>query len=439
MIDDVKPSGRPDESSDKQKPLDIYTANESLKNAAVVRPQVDIDHLEAMMGQPPESDIPFQPDGRSDKTGKTGKQPSRVHKWWQARSKKQRALLIVLSLLVLGVGSGSAAYLVVHGHKPKAVADTKVVKKPVAKKPVITTVASQLTGLPVDPSLNQRPVVGVMIENSLDARPQSGLDQAGVVFEAIAEGGITRFLALFQDTQPDYVGPIRSVRPYYQQLAMGFDAPMAHVGGSPEALGNIKAWGVRDIDQFYNSGAYHRVSSRAAPHNVYSSLTNLTNLSIQKGYKTSTFTSLQRKKEQPYKAGDTRTPANSINMNISGFYYNTSYTYDAATNSYKRSMAGKPHMTVDGAGTQKQITPKVVVAMVMSYGLEADHKHSVYGTIGSGQAFIFQDGTVTPATWTKAARNEQFKFTDTAGKPIGLNPGQTWLTAIGSAGGVSYK
>ncbi|MCP5939883.1 DUF3048 domain-containing protein, partial [Klebsiella pneumoniae] len=86
--------------------------------------------------------------------------------------------------------------------------------------PKPTTVANTLTGLQVAPDVNQRPVTGVMIENSTDARPQSGLDQAGVVFEAIAEGGITRFLALFQDTQPDYVGPVRSSRPYYVQWAL---------------------------------------------------------------------------------------------------------------------------------------------------------------------------------------------------------------------------
>src|SRR5581483_6348891 len=114
-----------------------------------------------------------------------------------------------------------------------------------------TTVASTLTGLPVDPSVNKRQVTAVMIENSLDARPQSGLDQAGIVFEALAEGGVTRFMALFQDTQPDYIGPVRSARPYYIQWLLGYDAAYAHVGGSPDALNDITAWHVKDLNQFY--------------------------------------------------------------------------------------------------------------------------------------------------------------------------------------------
>src|SRR5262249_15833287 len=156
---------------------------------------------------------------------------------------------------------------VVAAAKPKKVIAQKVTA------PAVTL--STLSGLPVDPAVNQRPVTGVMIENSVQARPQSGLNQAGVVFEAIAEGGITRFLALYQDTTPDNVGPIRSARPYYEQWALGFDAGYAHVGGSPEALNDIKAWGVRDLDQFYNSGSYHRISSREAPHNVYTGITTL--------------------------------------------------------------------------------------------------------------------------------------------------------------------
>ena len=272
MIDDFNRPISPNVESYKQKPLDIFTTDDSIKSAAVQKPLVDVDKLEDMMGVPED---PKQPTVEEAKTSKHLK----LITWWKQRSKKQHILLIVASLLVLGLGSGGLAYFVVHKNKPKAnaLAVTKVDTK---KVPVVTTVASTLSGLPVEPIINARPVVGVMIENSPDARPQSGLDQASVVFEAIAEGGITRFLTLFQDTQPDYVGPVRSVRPYYEQWLLGFDAPIAHVGGSPEALANIKAWGIKDLDQFYNSGSYHRVGSRAAPHNVYASVADLTNFCL---------------------------------------------------------------------------------------------------------------------------------------------------------------
>jgi hypothetical protein len=329
-------------------------------------------------------------------------------------------LLIVISLF-------GAFALTHHPKKPVAVHHIKSIVKPLPPK----TVASTLSGLQVDPSVNLRPVTGVMIENSLDSRPQSGLSQASVVFEAIAEGGITRFLALFQDTAPADIGPIRSARPYYIQWELGFDAGYAHVGGSPEALADIKIWGVRDLDQFANGGSYHRISSRAAPHNVYTSIAALNQLETAKGYTSSTFTGFARKKEAPSK----QPTAKSVNLSLSGPLYNAHYDYVAATNTYNRSEGGAAHIDANG---NVQISPKVVIALVMPYGLEADDHHSQYGTIGNGPAYIFQDGTVTTGQWTKTSATSQFVFTDAAGKPLSLNPGQTWLTAVGSTSNVSY-
>lgn len=443
MIHDFKRPVRPPVERYGQKPLDIFTSDDSIKSAAVQGPLVDNDKLEDIMGKPETTELPTSEETSAPKQLKL---ITWLITWWKQRNKKQHILLIIASLLVLGIGSGGLAYFVAHKNKPKA--DAIAIPKVVKKAPVITTVPSTLSGLPVEPIINQRPVIGVMIENSIDARPQSGLDQASVVFEAIAEGGITRFLALFQDTQPDYIGPVRSVRPYYEQWALGFDASMAHVGGSPEAMANIKAWGIKDLDQFYNSGTYKRVSSRAAPHNVYSSIGGLTALATSKGYASSKFTGFTRKTEKPYKAAvagqtaaskDARTPANAINLGISGAFYNVHYDYDATTNSYKRSLAGQPHMSVDAAGAQKQITPKIAIALVMPYSIQSDGKHSVYGTIGSGQMFVFQDGTVTTGTWSKASSAEQFKFTNASGQPLTINPGQTWITAVSAAGNVTYQ
>jgi hypothetical protein len=274
-----------------------------------------------------------------------------------------------------------------------------------------------------------------MIENSEDARPQSALDQAGVVFEAVAEGGITRFEALFQDTQPGYIGPVRSVRPYYIQWGMGFDAAIAHVGGSPEALQDMKDWKAKDLDQFAYGSYYQRINSRDAPHNVYTSMSQLNEIESKAGYGAASFKSLVRKKDAPSKTPN----ATSIDVKISSADFNSHYDYDAATNSYKRSQAGGPHMVVDQNGTQTQITPKVVVVLSMSQGLEADDHHTSYGTIGTGHAYVFQDGIVTEGTWKKSSSAENFTFTDSTGKAIALNPGQTWIAAVGDTSFVTYK
>jgi len=411
---------------------------EQISEAQAPEPSEDILEI-----QQADDGIDHQPDTPSPK-------PRRQWKW--RPTKKQLAISIPVVLVILTTGS-AAAWVQTHKGVKATPSTTKTIVK---KKPAPIVITSTLTGLPVaDASVNQRPVTGVMVENSPDARPQSGLDQAGVVFEAIAEGGITRFLTLFQDSQPDYIGPVRSARPYYVQWCMGFDCSLAHVGGSPEALDDIKSWGVKDLDQFANGGSYQRINSRYAPHNVYTNITQLNQLESSKGFGASSFTGFPRKKDSPYQSPnvgtkvtgkineaathDSRTPAATIDMNISGYYYNTHYDYDTTTNSYKRSEGGAPHLSQHKDGSKVQIQPKVVVVMVMQYGLEADDHHSQYNVIGTGDAFVFQDGTATKGTWVKNDANSQITFADQDGKPIPFNAGQTWLTALSGADQVTFK
>ena len=373
-------------------------------------------------------------DDTIDLAGVARKKPSGKHRWNKLQAwflglnRKQKAglffaLIVVLTLVGFGV------YKFVFYEKPVATPKTAAIIKKI--EPKSDTVASVLTGRQVPPAINELPVTGVMIENSVDARPQAGLYDAGVVFEAIAEGGITRFLALYQDTSPADIGPIRSVRPYYLTWASGFDASIAHVGGSPEALAQIKSDGMKDLDQSFNAGYYERRKTKIAPHNVFTSIAKLNELELKKNIGASIYTGFMHKKDAASKAPTAQT----ISFNISSVKYSTSYTYDVATNSYLRNLAGAAHVD---AGNSKQINPKVVIAMVVPYSIHSDGKHSVYGTIGTGSATVFQDGVATTGTWTKSSKNSNITFTDSAGKPLALNAGQAWITAIGAAGKVSY-
>jgi hypothetical protein len=361
------------------------------------------------------------------------KKPGGLKTFLARFSKKQKLIVAVVAGLILLGGGGASAYVLTHKKKPAPVTPVaKVEEKPV-EQPKPTTVASPLTGKQIAPELAQGPVLGVMIENSPDARPQSGLNKAGVVYEAIAEGGITRFLALFQEDQPDYIGPVRSVRPYYLEWVQGYDAAIAHVGGSPDALNMIKAGGgIKDLDQFYNSGPYQRVNTRYAPHNMYSSVPKLMEAGKAKGFAKSDFTGFARKEDKPSAAPN----AKSIDITMSGYLYNPHYDYDAASNTYKRSMAGKPHVD---ERSKEQLAPKVVVVIVTDYSVASDHVHSIYKTIGSGKAYVFQDGTVTEGTWEKTSAKSSLRLGDANGSPLGINTGQTWVTAVGTPGSVAYK
>ena len=354
-----------------------------------------------------------------------GPRPKKTFKEWLKGITKKQWIIIGIVAGVLLIAGGTGLFFLLKDDKKPVVQEQKVEEEKPAPEP--TTVASNLTGLQVDKSVNDRPVTAIMIENSLDARPQAGLLNAGVVFEAVAEGGITRFVALFQDSEPDYIGPVRSVRPYYIQWALGFDAAIAHAGGSADALNLLKSTGAKDLN--HNSAHFWRVSNRTAPHNLYTSIAKLREYEAQKGYGKANFTSLARKAEQPIAVPK----AGKIDFNISSSNYNVHYDYDAATNTYKRSEGGKPH-TDERSGTQ--LAPKSVVALIMAQG--KNHIYTTYGVIGSGQVVIFQDGNVIEGSWKKDSNTANFTFTDATGNPIQLVPGQTWFTALGGRDRVTF-
>ncbi|HEX6258846.1 MAG TPA: DUF3048 domain-containing protein [Candidatus Saccharimonadales bacterium] len=299
---------------------------------------------------------------------------------------------------------------------------------------------SPLTGLEVkNEAATKQAVTAIILENSPDARPQSGLKNSGVVFEAIAEGGITRFLALYQQEKPQLIGPVRSLRPYYLSWAAGFNPSIAHVGGSFFALKEVRNGKFRDIDQFFNGDAYWRASDRYAPHNVYTSFKRLDALNAAKKYKTSNFTGFLRreipKKGQPAPVIPGK-KATKIQIEVSSPTYNPSYSYDAKTQTYPRSLGGVPHTDRE----KGRIAPKVVIAIkiVTTLGFEDGYREQMK-TIGSGEAYVFQGGKVIKGLWRKKSKQTQMQFIEKSGKPIPLERGQTWITAIPTNRSVTWQ
>lgn len=290
-----------------------------------------------------------------------------------------------------------------------------------------------LTGKEVsDQAAAKRQVTAVIIENNPVSRPQSGLKDSGVVFEAIAEGGITRFLVLYQDDRPSLVGPVRSLRPYYVDWFAAFDASIAHVGGSKNALDEVRNGSYKDIDQFFNGAFFWRATDRFAPHNVYTNFDKLDELNRSKGYNESTFTGFARKLERPAK----NTNATKIDVPVSSGLYNVSYEYDSGSNTYLRSVGGQPH-TDREAG---RIAPKTVavIKVPMRTGFEDGYREQM-DTIGHNTAYVFQDGIVQEGLWRKTGKRDQIQFYDKNARPILLNPGQTWITVMAPDRNVTWQ
>lgn len=351
---------------------------------------------------------------------------------WFHRHKKLAIILSAVLVVVIAGGVAAGLYMFNHKAAPKPVAKPIATKPAVKPKPVIYY--SPLDGTQVaNQAATTAPVTAIMIENSPDARPQSGLKSAQVVFEAIAEGGITRFMALYQQSKPQLIGPVRSVRPYFLSWVTPFNASIAHVGGSYQALQTVRNGTFRDIDEFFNGGSYWRATDRYAPHNMYTSFANLDALNASKGYTSSTPVPFDRKDSTAAKP-----TATSINVTISGAWYNSSYAYNATTNTYDRSEGGAPHMDREDG----QISPRVVVVLDVNEQTQMqDGYREVIGTVGTGQAWIFQDGTEQTVTWHKDSDAGQLYFTDSTGAHVALARGQTWITAVpgNEGGGVTWQ
>lgn len=403
-----------------------------------IRPQIDGIHRHEPAFRPPEAVAdederhPEAPEQDKPKPEKKEKHRRSLKEWLKSRTKKQWIVIAVIAIVLVGAGS-FGGYMLLHKKAPKPIVAAKKAAPPKIVQP--TTVPSTLTGLPVSPSANEGPVTGVMVENTDFARPQSGLSQAGVVIEALTEGGITRFFALYQGENPSSIGPIRSARPYYLQWALGFDAAIAHDGGSSDALQDFTSWNVKDLNEAFHASYYQRTSSREAPHNLYSSMSQLNALEQTKGWTTSKYTGFIRKVESPAKTPTTT----AIDLNPSYPDFEVQYQYSAKDNAYLRSEDGT---ALTDANTNVQIEPKIVIGMVVPWSQGALDStgayYSDYAVIGSGPVYIFQDGVETTGTWTKSSMSSQITFADANGKTIGLDPGQTWITVVGKSGDVTY-
>ncbi len=342
-------------------------------------------------------------------------------------SKKQKIILFSI-LGVLLIGGGVAAFVLLNDKpQPEPVAESTPPPEP-------PKYYASLSGKLVDDeSKVNSPVTAIMIENlAEDARPQSGLKDAEVVFEAIAEGGITRFMALYQLNKPKLVGPVRSLRPYYIDWLEPFDSGVAHVGGSEEALRRISNGNYLDLDQSANPNYFWRTADRVAPHNMYTSFAKMDELNKSKQHTKSTVESFKR---QDPKAKETPT-ANTISMKF-GIYpsYDVSYKYNPKNNTYLRSNGSAPHMDRE----KGQIEPDVVIGLLIDQAPAASGYLQIKN-IGSGTAFIFQNGDMQKVTWKKPSAKSQIKFYNSENKEVALNRGKVWLSALpNNPANISWK
>lgn len=315
----------------------------------------------------------------------------------------------------------------------------------------------------------RRPLA-VMIENHPEARPQSGLSEADIVFEAIAEGGVTRFMGMFYCEVQRFdttLAPVRSARSYFVDWASGFNRPLyVHVGGAnlpgpADALGQISDYGwvgENDLNQFsigYPTFVrdYNRVEGQeiATEHTMVATTEGLWEVGVEREW---TNLSRERKYGRKIIGGedwqedfeewvfqDSQPEAGSVRKISHDFWsgygdYSVRWEFDAETNSYKRFMGGESH--IDLNNNQQIKAANVIVLLTTEKGPIDEKKHLLYGTTGTGDALLFKNGEVEEITWAKKTRTDELDFVDNRGKQVPLARGLTWISVVSNDTEVSY-
>lgn len=344
-------------------------------------------------------------------------------------------LLVISMLLISSCGKSS-----VTPDETSAPEDppSVIVQEP---EPVIEpkqVLRAPLTGLAwkegAEEQIDQRPIA-VMINNERKARPQSGLSKADMLIEVLAEGGITRIVAIYQ-SQMDYtgdVGPVRSIRPYLIELGESYGAVLAHAGASNDGYFILQRQHKEHLDEITNAGAYFwRDSSRKAPHNLYTNLDKLLQGSEKKGYSlTADVPVLSFQQEGTTSSASSLVKESAEKIDIT-FYKSSAavaYQYDANQHNYMRYVDGDPH--VDKVTDEPLRADNVIVAEAAVQVLD-DKGRLAVDLETTGEAVWFNKGQAVKGTWMRNGSGPIQFAVD--GKLVEMGAGVTHLLIVPSDG-----
>ena len=324
------------------------------------------------------------------------------------KKSKKRIWLILILLFLIGFGG---FYLFNNFDEVKE----KVTEEPIKKLKI------------VDEDSKTRPIA-VMINNNHVAWPHAGLNDAYLAYEILAEGGITRIMALFKDKDTEKIGSVRSARPYYLDYALENDAIYVHYGWSDKAKSDISSLGVDNINGLTASSVFWRDSSlnKATEHTVFTSMEKINEYSKEHGYDRDTDKDLLLNysvDEIDLSKREDAIKADTVFMKYS-YYTTTSYEYDSEKKVYKRYMSDTPHVD---AVTGDQYTFKNIIITPIE-----THTYDSYGrleldNIGSGEGYFITLGYAIPITWSKDSRSSQTVYKNMDGEEIKVNDGNTFI------------
>lgn len=276
----------------------------------------------------------------------------------------------------------------------------------------------------------ERRPLAVMVDNHPDARPQTGLDRADVVYEAPAEFGIPRFLALYANEDVGTLGPVRSARPYFVAWASEYEPVYFHAGGSPQAITWLEQMQMDSVDALRDPvGGFERTTDRVAPHNLYMDTGEIReSLKDEMGTTDGSWGGLR--------FGERPTVGTADGKGVALTYptgYQVAYTYDEPSGRYMREMEGKPHLDRE---SKEQLGADVLIVQSVDFlEIEGDAYGRLEAAVkGEGRALIFQDGRMIDGRWSKDKRDAPTIYTDAEGRPVTLKEGTVWIQVMPKQG-----
>ncbi|MEI6131265.1 MAG: DUF3048 domain-containing protein [Bacillota bacterium] len=282
--------------------------------------------------------------------------------------------------------------------------------------------------------------IAVMIDNQgKRPLPQGGLNKAQIIYECLAEGGITRLMPVFWGNMPEMVGPVRSARDYFVQFAIEHDSIYVHIGWSPQAKALIPRLGVADVNGLYDSAFWKITNDRNNWQDKYTSFDKVMKIVASRGYANTTTKDLTFKYNSvmtPLSGSSTKS-AKKIGINYN-FQADNRYEYDSATKLYLRYRNGKKHMErVSG----KQLSAgNIIVQYVSNSTIADDHKNrQELNNIGSGKGWYITCGKAVEIRWSKSGETSKTRYTYLNGGDLVLNPAQTWIQVVPPSRPVSIK
>jgi hypothetical protein len=344
----------------------------------------------------------------------------------RSRSLTRRGKVVVAAATVLLVGGGALGYFVLFPEKaPAFVRDT------------LTTVGiGGLEAGPPDPTcpltgqgvprgeVPMRPALAVKVENYPDARPQAGLNAADIVFEEPVEGGITRFIVIYQCDDASRVGPVRSARTTDPDVLSQFGVPVfAYSGGAPNVERDVADSDLIALDETTGGNAFTRDANRAAPHNLYvdtESLYRVAKAGTQAPGAVFRYAPRIRNRSRMVK---------TIHLPFSSTYSDVYWAWDKKAQLWTRSHGTEPHMSEDGEPVSAvNVVVQLVDVVIGPNGGSSPH----LDLTGSGRAWVFRNGRMIVGRWERDSHRDVTRFISIDGSQIALMPGRTWVELLSS-------